>query len=87
MKTALLVAGGLLCACAWHANAQDTTITPTTAAQASALNSEGPDASANSMSGGAAMSHGKTREEVYQELLRSKQDPDAARIQELYRGN
>jgi hypothetical protein len=87
MKTALLVAGGLLCTCAWHANAQDTTTTPTTAAQASALNSEGPDASAISMSGGPAMFHGKTRDEVYQDLVRSKQDPDAERLQQLYRGN
>ena len=49
MKTALLVAGGLLCMYAWHANAQDTTATPTTAAQASALDSEGPNTSTNSM--------------------------------------
>ena len=87
MKTALLVAGGLLCTCAWHANAQDTTATPTTAAQASALDSEGPNTSTNSMSGGPAMLHGKTRDEVYQDLVRSKQGPEAAQIQQLYRGN
>jgi hypothetical protein len=87
MKTALLVAGGLLCACAWQANAQDTTANPTTTAQASAVDSEGPDASANSMSGGPAMFHGKTRNEVYQDLLHSQQDGQAARLQDLYRGN
>jgi hypothetical protein len=87
MKTALFVAGGLLCACAWHANAQDTTANPTTAAQALAVDSEGPDASANSMSGGPAIFHGKTRDAVYQDLVRSKQDGETARLQELYRGN
>ena len=87
MKTALLVAGGLLCTCVWHANAQDTIANPTTAAQASAVNSEGPDASANSMSGGPAIFHGKTRDEVYQDLVRSRQDGEAVRLQELYRGN
>jgi hypothetical protein len=87
MKTALLVAGGLLCTCAWHANAQDTTANPTTAAQDSAANSEGPDASAISMSGGPAILHGRTRDEVYQDLVRSKQDGEEARLQELYKGN
>src|SRR6201999_3441283 len=87
MKTALLVAGGLLCMYAWHANAQDTTADPTTATQASAVNSEGPDASANSMSGGPAMFHAKTRADVYQDLVRSQQDGQAARLQELYKGN
>lgn len=87
MKTALLVAGGLLCACAWQANAQDTTANPTTAAQASVADSEGPDASTNSMSGGPAMFPGKTRSEVYQDLVRSQQDGEAARLRQLYRGN
>lgn len=87
MKSALLLAGGILCACAWHANAQDTTAIPTTTAQAGAVNSEGPDASASSMSGGPAALPGKTRAEVYQELVRSMQNGDAARLQEIYKGN
>jgi hypothetical protein len=87
MKTALFVAGGLICMSAWHANAQETTADPTTAAQASTANSEGPDASATSMSGGPAMFHAKTRADVYQDLVRSQQDGQAARLQELYKGN
>ncbi|RFU49374.1 hypothetical protein [Paraburkholderia sp. DHOC27] len=87
MKTISLVAGGLLCACVWHANAQDNPAGTTTTAQAGAVTSEGPDVAATSMSGGPAMMHGKTRAEVYQELVRSQQDGEAARIQELYKGN
>jgi hypothetical protein len=87
MKSALLLAGGILCACAWHANAQDTTANPTTTAQTSAASSEGPDATSTSMSGGPAALPGKTRAEVYQELVRSMQDGQSARLQELYRGN
>jgi hypothetical protein len=87
MKTALLIAGALLCTFALHANAQDTTANPTTAVQAGAVNSEGPDASASSMSGGPAKYPGKTRDEVYQDLVRSQLDGQAARLRELYRGN
>jgi hypothetical protein len=87
MKSALLLAGGILCACSWHANAQDTTANPTTTAQTSATSSEGPDATTTSMSGGPAAFPGKTRAQVYQELVRSMQDGESARLQELYRGN
>jgi hypothetical protein len=89
MKTPLFVAGGLLCACVWHANAQDTTANPTAAAPASILklDSEGPDATGSSMSGAPAALHGKTRAEVYEDLVHSKQDGEAARIQQFYRGN
>lgn len=87
MKTALLLAAGLLCTCASYVNAQDTTENSTTAAQASAVNSEGPDASAHSMSGGPAVFRGKTRDEVYQDLVRSQQDGQAAGLRALYRGN
>ncbi|HEY1996565.1 hypothetical protein [Paraburkholderia sp.] len=89
MKTALLAMGGLLCMCAWqaNANADDTNANPTPTAQETAINSEGPTTGANSMSGGPAALHAKTREEVYQELVRSQHDGEAARIQELYRGN
>jgi hypothetical protein len=83
MKTVLLVAGGLLCTCAWHANAQATGANPTTGVQANADNSEGPDISGNSTSGAPAA---KTREEVYQDLVRSQKNGEAARLQELYRG-
>jgi hypothetical protein len=86
MKTALIVAGGLLCTCAWHANAQAISANPTTGVQASADNSEGPDISGNSTSGVPATLHAKTREEVYQDLVRSQKNGEAARLQELYRG-
>jgi hypothetical protein len=87
MKTVLLVAGGLLYTCAWHVNAQATSTNSTTEAQTSADNSEGPDASANSMSGAPARLHGKTREEVYQDLVRSQKNGEAARLQELLKGS
>lgn len=86
MKTVLLVAGGLLCTCAWHANAQTTSTNSTTGAQTSADSSEGPDMSGNSMSGAPVTLHGKTREEVYQDLVRSQNNGEAARLQELFRG-
>ncbi|MGF6508235.1 hypothetical protein [Paraburkholderia sp. 32] len=87
MKTVLLVAGGLLCACAWHASAQNTSANPTTAAQPDAVNSEGPDPSGSSMSGGHSVGDGKTRAEVYQDLVRSQQNGEAARLQELFKGS
>jgi hypothetical protein len=87
MRTALLVAGGLLCACAWHANAQSTSANPTTAAQPDAMSSEGPDPSGTSMSGGNGMTYGKTRAEVYQDLVHSQQDGEATRLRALYNGN
>jgi hypothetical protein len=87
MKTVLLVAGGLLCTCALHANAQATGANPTTGVQASADNSEGSDMSGNSMSGAPATLQGKTRAEVYQDLVRSQTNGEAARLQELFKGN
>jgi hypothetical protein len=84
MKTVLLVAGGLLCACALHANAQATGANPTTGVQTSADNSEGSDISGNSMS---ATLNGKTREQVYQDLVRSQKSGEAARLQELFKGS
>ncbi|MFL9921113.1 hypothetical protein PQR75_38285 [Paraburkholderia fungorum] len=87
MKTVLLVAGGLLCTCAWHANAQATSANSTTEVQSSADTSEGPDTSGNSMSGAPAGLHGKTRAEVYQDLVRSQNNGEAVRLQELFKGS
>lgn len=87
MKAALIVAGSLLCACAWHANAQTTTTNPTTAVQPDALTSEGPDMSGNSMSGSRNVTNGKTRADVYQELVRSQQDGEAAQLQSVFKGS
>lgn len=89
MKAILFVAGGIVCACAWHANAQDTTANPIDASKASvtAADSEGPDATTSSMSGGLAMVHGKTRGEVYEDLVRSQQNGEAARLKGFYNGN
>ncbi|WP_109479967.1 hypothetical protein [Paraburkholderia sp. C35] len=87
MKAVLFVAGGLLCTCAWYANAQTIQPNPAADVQTSADTSEGPDASANSMSGAPAMMHGKTRAEVYQELVRSQKNGEAAWIQEFYKGS
>jgi hypothetical protein len=91
MKTVLILCGGVLCLSALQVQAQETTTdpTPTTSASASpdtTINSEGPGMSSNSMSGGAAMSQGKTRADVYQDLVRSQHNGEAARLQELFKG-
>ncbi|WP_233807198.1 hypothetical protein [Paraburkholderia sp. HP33-1] len=90
MRTALFVAGGLICVCTSYAYAQNTTANPTTVAQPvaqpDAMSSEGPDPSGTSMSGAREMTSGKTRAEVYQDLVRSQQNGEAARMQELYKG-
>jgi hypothetical protein len=86
MKTVLLAAGGLLCTCAWHANAQAISANSTTEVQGSADTSEGPGVSGISMSGAPAGLHGKSREEVYRDLVRSQNNGEAARLQELFKG-
>lgn len=90
MKTALFVAGGLICVCASYAYAQNTTANPTTTAQSvaqpNAMTSEGPDPSGSSMSGGPGMTYGKTRAEVYQDLVRSQQNGEGAQLQALLKG-
>jgi hypothetical protein len=86
MRTSLFIAGGLICVCASHAYAQNSTTNPTTAAQPDAMSSEGPDPSGSSMSGARSMTYGKTRAEVYQFLVRSQQDGEAVRMQELFKG-
>jgi hypothetical protein len=89
MKTMLILCGGVLCLSALQAYAQESatntaTSTPTT--PDTVVNSEGPGMSATSMSGGAAISHGKTRSEVYQDLVRSQKNGEAARLNELFKG-
>jgi hypothetical protein len=86
MKTALLLVSGVLCACSLQANAQETTTQQPPTATEIMSSSQGPDMSTNSMSGGAAIQHGKTRADVYQDLVRSQQNGDAARLRELYQG-
>lgn len=88
MKTMLILCGGALCLSALQAYAQENANTATSTASTpdTTINSEGPSTSATSMSGGAAMSHGKTRADVYQDLVHSQQDGEAARLQQLFRG-
>jgi hypothetical protein len=86
MKTALLLVGGAICMSAWQANAADTAPNPPAGTSEIVLTSQGSDFSGNSMSGVAAGPHGKSRAEVYQDMVRSKNDGDAARIHQLYRG-
>ncbi|CAB3726449.1 hypothetical protein LMG24238_05353 [Paraburkholderia sediminicola] len=86
MKTALLLVSGMLCACSWQANAQDTTAQQPPTATEIMNSSQGPDMSTNSMSGGAATQQGKTRADVYQDLVRSQQNGEAARLQQLFKG-
>lgn len=88
MKTVLILFGVALCLSAWQAQAQEanpTNVSSTTTPE-TVINSEGPGMSTNSMSGGTAAPHGKTRSEVYQDLVRSQQNGDAARLQELFKG-
>ena len=86
MKTAFLLVSGVLCACSWQANAQDTTAQQTPTATEIMNSSQGPDMSTNSMSGGAATQQGKTRADVYQYLVRSQRNGESARLQELFKG-
>jgi hypothetical protein len=51
------------------------------------MNSEGPDPSGSSLSGGRSVGDGKSRAEVYQDLVRSQQNGEAARLQELFKGS
>ena len=87
MKTMLILCGGALCLSTMQAYAQEA---PTTSAAATSpetvINSEGPGMSTNSMSGGAAMMQGKTRAQVYQDLVHSQQDGEAQRLNDLFKG-
>jgi hypothetical protein len=90
MKTVLILCGGVLCLSTWQAYAQESNTTTSVSSAATpetVINSEGPGISSVSMSGGGAtMSHGKTRAQVYQDLVHSQQDGEAARLQELFKG-
>ncbi|MFP3558664.1 hypothetical protein SB861_49590 [Paraburkholderia sp. SIMBA_049] len=88
MKTVLILCGGALCLSAWQAYAQEATTTnvSSTATPETVINSEGPGMSTTSMSGGTAMPRGKTRAEVYQDLVRSQQGGEADRLHELFKG-
>ncbi|WP_144142697.1 hypothetical protein [Paraburkholderia sp. BCC1884] len=86
MKTSLLLVSGMLCVGSWQASAQETDppAQPTNAELVN--NAQGSSTATNSMSGGPAALQGKTRADVYQDLVRSQQSGEAARLQELYKG-
>jgi hypothetical protein len=86
MKKALIIAGGLLCAFAWQAQAQDAGTQNTAQAQPTAADAVGGQPSTTSMSGGPASSRGLTRADVYQQLTQSQKNGEAARLQELFKG-
>ncbi|HWT35342.1 MAG TPA: hypothetical protein VN289_03630 [Paraburkholderia sp.] len=88
MKTVLILCGGALCLSAMQAYAQEANTTSvSTATPETVINSEGPGMSTNSMSGGGtAMTRGKTRAEVYQDLVHSQQSGEAQRLNDLFKG-
>jgi hypothetical protein len=86
MKTALLIVGGAICMSASQANASDTSSNPSPATAETVITSQGPDFFGHSMSGGAAAPLARSRADIYQDLVRSKNDGEAVRIQQLYRG-
>jgi hypothetical protein len=86
MKTALLLVGGAICTSAWQANVADTNSNPSPAMSETVIVSQGADFSDHSISGGAAVPLAKSRADIYQDLVRSKNDGEAAHIQQLYRG-
>ena len=86
MKKALIIAGGLLCAFAWQAHAQDASTDNTAQAQPTAADAMGGQPSTTSMSGGPAKAQGLTRADVYQQLIQSQKNGEAARLQDLFKG-
>jgi hypothetical protein len=86
MKTALLLVSGMFCVCSLQAIAQETTTQQPPTATEIVNSSQGADMTTNSMSGGAAIQQGKTRADVYQDLVRSQQNGEAARLQQLFKG-
>jgi hypothetical protein len=86
MKTAWLLIGGVLCVSSWQANAAATIADSSTETPDTTLTSVGSQPSAGTMSGGPAVSLDKTRAQVYQELLQSQQNGEAARMQQLFKG-
>ena len=87
MKTKLILCGGALCLSTMQAYAQQATTTGAAATSPdTVINSEGPGMSSTSMSGASAMTHGKTRAEVYQDLVRSQSGSEADRLHDLFKG-
>jgi hypothetical protein len=87
MKTTFLLVGGLLCVSAWQANAADVGANASAGTPDTVANSQGPElSSGTTMSGGPAISQGKTRAEVYQDLIQSQRSGEAARLHELFKG-
>ena len=87
MRTVLFVASGLLCTCAWQANAQSVSENSTAAVQTSADNSVAMGLSGSAIPGASTEVHAKTRQEVYEELVRSQKGSEAEWLQELYKGS
>lgn len=90
MKRVWVIAGGMLLALTWQAQAQEsaTDNMPQSTAQnqAAAADSVGGQPATMSMSGGPATAQGLTRADVYQQLIQSQKSGEAARLQQLYRG-
>jgi hypothetical protein len=86
MKVAYILAGGLLCALSWQAGAADVSPDSASAPTQATMDAQGPSTSGGAMSGGPAMSGAKTRNDTYQELLRSQRSGEQQRMQEFYKG-
>lgn len=86
MKKTLIVAGGLFCAFAWQAHAQDASTQSTSQAQPTAADAVGGQPDTMSMSGGPTHAQGLTRADVYQQLVQSQKNGESARLQELFKG-
>jgi len=86
MKAVLVLFGGVLCMSTWQAYAADTSGNSSAAAQDAVVNSEGPEIPVASMSGAPSSSAGLTRAQVYQDLVKSQNDGEAARIRDFYKG-
>lgn len=86
LKITLLLVTGLLCILAGQVSAQETKTNPSPMPQVSAGDSEGPDMSGSTMSGGAAVLDSKIGTTGHQDSVYSQQDGETARLQKLYRG-
>ncbi|CAH2774799.1 MAG: hypothetical protein CPDRYMAC_0529 [uncultured Paraburkholderia sp.] len=86
MKKALIIAGGLLFAFALQAQAQDADTQTSAQNQPNAADSVGGQPSTMSMSDGPAAPQGLTRADVYQQLIQSQKNGEAARLQDLFKG-
>jgi hypothetical protein len=86
MKKALIIAGGLLCALTWQAHAQGAGTESTAQTQPSAADAVGGQPATTSMSGAPASTQGLSRAAVYQQLVQSQKNGEAARLQDLFKG-